>query len=209
MASAWQAAVVTNTCLRHPDRTALAQRFHAERERHIWHSYRRQSAAFFAQVSRRELHPFWSDRSDPAGSDPAGSDPVGAGSATEAAGGDDAVAAFRDDPAVRAAFEALRRAPSIRLRPTSAVRTTTVPAVEGREIVAARSLSLDGGKAGTIDIRHLRGIDLPALLAMADRHSQVPDLYSAFRRAHGPAELPDFLGALSVLLGQGLLRNDT
>ena len=203
MASAWQAAVVTNTCLRHPDRTALAQRFHAERERHVWHSYRRQSAAFFAQVSRRELHPFWSDRSDPAGSDP-----VGVGSPTEATGGDDAVAAFRDDPAVRAAFEALRRAPSIRLRPTSAVRTTTVPAVEGREIVAARSLSLDAGRAGTIDVRHLRGIDLPALLAMADRHSQVPDLYSAFRRAHGPAELPDFLGALSVLLGRGLLRND-
>ena len=198
MASAWLAAVVAHTCLRHPERAALAQDFHAERERQIWESYRRQTAAFFAQVSRRELHPFWSDRSDP----------VGVGPAADAAVGDDAVAAFRNDPAVRAAFEALRRAPSIRLRPTSAVRTTTVAAVEGREIVAAPSLSLDAGHAGTVVIRHLRGVDLPALLAMADRFRHVPDLYAAYRRSHTPVELPDFLGGLSVLLGKGLLRNE-
>ena len=200
MASAWLAAVVTRTCLRHPERAALARAFHAERERQIWESYRRQTAAFFAQVSRRELHPFWSDRSDP----------VGAGPAASAAGGDDddTVTAFRDDPAVRAAFEALRRAPSIRLRPTSAVRRTTVPAVAGREIVAAPSLSIDAGEAGTVAVRHLRGVDLPLLLAMADRHAQVPDLYAAFQQSRGPVDLADFLGALSVLLGRGLLRND-
>ena len=200
MASAWLAAVVTNTCLRHPERAPLARAFHAERERQIWESYRRQTAAFFAQVSRHELHPFWSDRSDP----------VGAGTSADAAGGDDddTVTAFRDDPAVRAAFEALRRAPSIRLRPTSAVRSTSVPAVEGREIVAAPSLAIDAGAAGTVAVRHLRGIDLPVLLAMADRHAQVPDLYAAFQQSRGPVDLADFLGALSVLLGKGLLRND-
>ena len=198
MASGWLAAVVTNTCLRDPERATLARDFHAARERQIRESYRRQTAAFFAQVSRRELHPFWTDRSDP----------VGVGTPADAAEGDDAVAAFRADPAVRAAFEALRRAPSIRLRRTSAARPTTVPAVEGREIVAAPSLSLDAGSAGTLAIRHLRGIDLPALAAMAGDHAQVPDLYAAYRRSHAPVELPDFLGALSVLLGKGLLRND-
>jgi len=203
MASAWLAAIVTNTCLRHPERAALAQRFFAQRERQVWESYRRQTAAFFAQVSRRELHPFWSDRSEPAGSDP-----IGEGATADAAGGDDVVAALRVDPAVRAAFEALRQAPSIRLRPTSAVGTTTVPAVEGREIVAAPSLSFDAGKLGPVAIRHLRGIDLPALLAMAERHTQVPDLYAAFQQSRQPVDLGDFLGALSVLLGKGLLRND-
>ena len=197
MASAWLAAVVTNTCLRHPERAVLARDFHAGRERQIWQSYRRRTAAFFAQVSRRELHPFWSDRSDAA-------DP---GAALDG-GEDDAAAAFRDDPAVRAAFEALRRAPSIRLRATAAVRRTTMAAVEGREIVAAPSLSLDAGSAGAITVRHLRGIDLPALVAMAGDHAQVPDLYAAYRRSQAPVELPDFLGALSVLLGKGLLRND-
>lgn len=203
MASAWLAAVVTNTCLRHPERAVLARDFHAGRERQIWESYRRRTAAFFAQVSRRELHPFWSDRSDPVSSDP-----VGVGAAAETEEGDDVVAALRADPAVRAAFDALRRAPSIRLRPTSAARPTTLPAVEGSEIVAAPSLSLDAGRAGTVAVRHLRGVDLPALVAMAGDHAQVPDLYAAYRRSHAPVELPDFLGALSVLLGKGLLRND-
>ena len=203
MASGWLAAIVTNTCLRHPDRATLAQDFHAARERQIWESYRRQTAAFFAQVSRRELHPFWSDRSDPAGSDP-----VGVGAAAEVEGRDELVAALRADPAVQAAFEALRRAPSIRLRPTPSLRMTTVPAVEGREIVAAPSFALDAGAAGSIAVRHLRGVDLPALLEMAGEHPQVPDLYAAYRRSRAPVELPDFLGALSVLLGKGLLRND-
>ena len=198
MASGWLAAVATNTCLLHPERATLARDFHAARERQIWESYRRQTAAFFAQVSHRELHPFWTDRSDP----------LSVGASADTAEGDDAIAAFRADTEVRAAFEALRRAPSIRLRPTSAARPTTVPAVEGREIVAAPSLSLDAGRAGTIAVRHLRGIDLPALVAMAGQHSQVPDLYAAYRRTYAPVDLPDFLGALSVLLGKGLLRND-
>lgn len=198
MASGWLAAVVANTCLLHPARAELARRFHAEREREVWTSYRRQSAAFFAQVSRSELHPFWSDRADPVGGD----------AAADRAGGADAVEAFRRDPAVRDAFEALRRAPSIRLRPTRAARATTAPAVVGREVVPDASLSIAAGEAGTVTIRYLRGVDLPALVAMAGRRTQVPDLYEVYGRSHPPVELADFLGALSVLLGKGLLRNE-
>ena len=198
MASGWLAAVVTNTCLRRPDRAVLARRFHAEREQEMWSAYRRQAAAFFAQVSRRELHPFWSDRSDP----------VVVDTGADRAGAADAVEAFRRDPAVRDAFEALRRAPSIRLRPTRAVRATTAPAVVGREIVPDESLSISAGAAGTLAIRYLRGVDLSALVAMADQQTQVSDLYEAYRRAYPPVELADFLGALSVLLGKGLLRNE-
>ena len=198
MASGWLAAVVTNTCLRHPGRADLARRFHAQREQEVWASYRRQAAEFFAQVSTKELHPFWSDRSDP----------VMVDAAADRAGGADAVEAFRRDPAVRDAFEALRRAPSIHLRPTRAARTTTAPAVVGREIVPDASLSIAAGDAGTVVLRYLRGVDLPALVAMADQRSQVPDLYEAYGQAHPPVELADFLGALSVLLGKGLLRND-
>ena len=196
MASGWLAAVVTNTCLRHPDRAALAGEFHADRERQVWRSYRRQAAAFFAQVSHREVHRFWSDRSDPVMRD------------VPAAGSADAVAAFRRSPAVREAFDALRLAPSIRLRSTGAARTTTVPLVEGREVVADTCLSLDAGEAGTVALRYLRGVDLPGLLAMADSRPQVPDLYAAYRELHPPVDLADFLGALAVLLGTGLLRNE-
>ena len=198
MASGWLAAVVTNTCLRHPDRADMARRFHAEREQEVWASYRRQAAAFFAQVSQQELHPFWNDRADP----------VAVDGAADRSGAADVVEALRRDPAVRDAFEALRRAPSIRLRPTRAARTTTAPAVVGREIVPDASLSIAAGEAGTVTIRYLRGVDLPALVAMAGRRTQVPDLYEAYGRSHPPVGLADFLGALSVLLGKGLLRNE-
>ena len=198
MASGWLAAVVANTCLRHPDRAGLARRFHAQREQEVWASYRRQAARFFAQVSTKELHPFWNDRADP----------VVVESAADRSGAADAIDAFRRDPAVRDAFEALRRAPSIRLRPTRDARTTTAPAVVGREIVPDACLSIAAGEAGTVAIRYLRGVDLPALVAMADRRTQVPDLYEAYGRSHPPVELADFLGALAVLLGKGLLRND-
>ena len=198
MASGWLAAVVANTCLRHPDRAELARRFHAQREQEVWASYRRQAAAFFAQVSTKALHPFWNDRADP----------VVVEGAADRSGAADAVEAFRRDPAVRDAFEALRRAPSIRLRPTREARTTTAPAVVGREIVPDASLSIAAGEAGTVAIRYLRGVDLPSLVAMADRRTQVPDLYEAYGRSHPPVELADFLGALSVLLGKGLLRNE-
>ena len=198
MASGWLAAVVTNTCLRRPGRAELARRFHAEREQEIWTSYRRQAAEFFAQVSSKELHPFWNDRADP----------ILMEGAADRSGAADAVDAFRRDPAVRDAFEALRRAPSIRLRPTRNARTTTAPAVVGREIVPDASLSIAAGEAGTVTIRYLRGVDLPALVAMADQRTQVPDLYEAYGQSHPPVELADFLGALSVLLGKGLLRNE-
>jgi len=59
-----------------------------------------------------------------------------------------------------------------------------------------------------VAIRYLRGVDLPALVALADRRTQVPDLYEAYAQSHPPVELADFLGALAVLLGKGLLRNE-
>ncbi|MYD71564.1 MAG: NAD(P)/FAD-dependent oxidoreductase [Acidobacteria bacterium] len=198
MASAWLASVVANTCLLHPTRADLALRFHAEREQEVWDAYRRQSSEFFAQVSQHELHPFWSDRSDPMAMD----------GVRSRAGGPDAVEAFRRDPAVRSAFDALRRAPSIRLRPTDAVRTTSAPAVEGREIVADACLSLDAGKAGAIAIRYLRGVDLLALVEIAESRTEVPDLYEAYCGSRAPVDLADFLGALAVLLGRGVLRNE-
>ena len=125
------------------------------------------------------------------------------------AGGADAVESFRRDPRVRDAFEALRRAPAIRLRRTAAVRTSTAPAVEGREIVPRACLSIEVGDAEAVALRYLRGVELPALIALADRRTQVPDLYEAYNQVYPPVALADFLGALAVLLGKGLLRNET
>ena len=54
-------------------------------------------------------------------------------------------------------------------------------------------------------VRYLRSVDLVQIVALAPSYDQVPDLYSAYNRAAPPAPLPDFLGALSVLVGKGIL----
>ena len=55
-------------------------------------------------------------------------------------------------------------------------------------------------------LRLLRGVDLVRLVELAPQHRQVPDLFEAYIRRCPPVSLPDFLGALSVLLAKGALR---
>ena len=54
-------------------------------------------------------------------------------------------------------------------------------------------------------VRYVRSVDLVQIIALAPAHDQVPDLYAAYNRAAAPVPLPDFLGALSVLVGKGAL----
>ena len=56
-------------------------------------------------------------------------------------------------------------------------------------------------------MRFLRDVDVPPLVEMAGDHDQVPDLYQAYLERVATVSLPDFLGALSVLLGKGMLVN--
>ena len=56
-------------------------------------------------------------------------------------------------------------------------------------------------------LRYLRGVDLQRLLEMSGDHSQVPDLFEAYCRIDKAVVLPDFIGALSVLLARGMLVN--
>ncbi len=115
------------------------------------------------------------------------------------------IAALRRDPDVLQAFSDLRAAPAIRLRPAAGLRRLQLPAVRGRRIVLDEHLASPALPDG---VRFLRDIDLPPLVAMAGRHDQVPDLYQAYLDRVATVSLPDFLGALSVLLGKGMLKND-
>lgn len=42
---------------------------------------------------------------------------------------------------------------------------------------------------------------------MVSERGQVPELFELYNRRHPPVSLPDFLGALSVLIGKGMLVN--
>ena len=115
------------------------------------------------------------------------------------------IAALRQDPDVLRAFEELRAAPSIRLCHASDLRRLQLPAVRGRRIVLDEHLASPALPDG---VRFLRDVDLPPLVEMAGEYNQVPDLYQAYLDRVATVSLPDFLGALSVLVGKGMLVND-
>jgi len=54
-------------------------------------------------------------------------------------------------------------------------------------------------------VRYCRNVDLVAIARLAPQHEQVPDLYDAYSRAASAVPLPDFLGALSALVGLEML----
>ena len=104
-----------------------------------------------------------------------------------------------------AAFDALRQASRIDLLPTDQMRTVRRPAIRDNEVVMEDQLVASWPHAASI--RYLRGVDLPILVDLAPGHTQVPDLFETYNRACEPVVLPDFLGALSVLLAKGMLEN--
>lgn len=192
LTSAWLAAVVTRTRLRRPEMEKPALELFGRRETEVFETSRRLAATYFADVSRTRSHPFWVDRSEQESL----AHPLNA-----------EVAALRDDPSVHDAFESLRRAPSINLRATPAVTLTTQPAIRDDEVTLEPSLVVAGWPSTQGGVRFLRGVDLPRLVEMADAHAQVPDLFEAYGRVCGQVPLPDFLGALAVLVARGALRN--
>lgn len=193
LASAWLAAVAVHTCLGAAEMTRPSLALFERRERAIYDAYRRLSARFSREAGRRYRHGFWSRRARQV-------DELDRSAFT----GEPDAAGLRDDPAVLAAFASLKASPGIRLRAAGAPLFTEEPTVEGNRVVLERRLLVPGWEAG---VRHLRGVDLPALVEMAPGFGQVPDLFEAFAARHEEVTLPDFLGALSVLIAKGVLEN--
>ena len=188
LASAWLAAVVVHTCLRKPEMGPAAIEFFEGRERQAYASSLSLTARFFGEAAKEHDHAFWKERS--------------AAGPREGAAEEPNVDHLRMDPAVLAAFEALKGLSAISFRPSAGVRIEDKPAVRDHEIVLEPHLVSAWTPSG---IRFLRGVDLVRLVDLAPRYDQVPDLYEAYNRGGPPAGLPDFLGALSVLLAKGLL----
>src|SRR5262249_8127558 len=101
LASAWRAAVVVNTCLAKPEMADAATAFYCAREADIELDCRRRSASFFSEAAAAYASAFWAARADGAGDTDSGN---GAG-----------------EPSVRAAFDGLRQASALRVRPSGAL----------------------------------------------------------------------------------------
>ena len=106
------------------------------------------------------------------------------------------------DCEVLAALDAMRQRSSITLSPSTRVARVQRPTVRDDRVVLEEHLVVPAFRDG---IRYIRSIDLVRIVSLAPAHDQVADLYDAYNRSAGPAPLADFLGALSVLVGKGML----
>ena len=193
LASAWRAAVVAHTSLKKPELETVAVELHDGRERRVYASYSQQSAEIFRAAGQDHRHAFWETRSQlEDGHDGFDED------------GDPDVERLRRDSDVLTAFDRLRRSPSIDLAPGDDLTRVERPTIIENEVALEQRLATPSAPSG---LRYLRGVDLKDLLEISGDHSQVPDLFEAYCEIDKAVALPDFIGALSVLLARGILVN--
>lgn len=186
LASGWMAAVVAHTALTRPELRGPSVELYARRER------------AYVAAATRELAGLSSRARDGA---------AGAGfwAARAALIADEAdeqnVDALRADPEVRRAFETLRTRPQAALRLASATRVEPRPVIRDHAVSMEPHLVCESFPEG---VRFLRSVDLLAVARIGATESDVGRMYERYVREAGPAALPDFLGALSVLLGKGV-----
>jgi hypothetical protein len=163
--------------------------FFDRRERAVAASAARQAAGFAEAAAARTGHPYWTARAAATDVEEGGPDPF----------------ELARDPAVLNAFADLRARPSVRLVPGSDVRIESRAAVRGREIVMEPHVVTSSWPDG---VRYLRDIDLVALMEIAPHHRDVGAMYETMRATTPAIELPNLLGALSVLVANGTLRHE-
>jgi len=188
LASAWMASVVVHSILLNAASAAPALELFNARERSMYEALRGSAAALARDAADAHPTAFWEARAAATDADIAFEPDV---------------AALRNDADVTSAFEELRRRDTIRLRPTALVKRASRPTVRGNRVVVEDHLIVPAFPAG---VRYVRNIDLVRLSDLASSHDQVPDLFAAYNSVASPAPLPDFLGALSLLIGKGFLE---
>jgi flavin-dependent dehydrogenase len=190
LASAWLASVCVHSILTNAAVEPAALELFNTRERAM-HDALRKAATMLAR-------------------DAAGSHPTAFWETRAAASASDAqpdfepdVSELRTDPDVLRALEELRSRDTIQLRPAPSVQRVGRPTVRGNRVVVEDHLVVTAFPDG---IRYVRNVDLLKLSELASSSEQVPDLFEAYNRVASPAPLPDFLGALSLLVGKGFLE---
>jgi hypothetical protein len=190
LSSAWLASVVIHTALVDDATRTSALDLYERREREVYQTLRRRFAELSRDTAGITRTDFWRARS-------AGEHGVEVGD-----DGEPDFTAFRRDPDVLAALEAMRQRPSVALRPSSGLHRVQRPTVRGDRVALEEHLVVPAFRDG---IRYIRNIDLATIVSLAPAYDQVPDLFAAYNRAAAPVALADFLGALSVAVGKGIL----
>jgi len=188
LASGWLGAVALHTALIDPSRQTAAFEHFTRREHEMYAVELERTREFARRADAHHHHPFWATRA---------TSRELMGDRLEATS--DADGLLRR-PAVAVAHAALRTADSLDLRWSREARLVPHTVVRGHEIVVEEALRLPGAV-----VRYVSGVDVVALGRAASHHHSVPDLYDSYCRIVSPVSLPDFLGALSVLVAEGAL----
>ena len=191
LASAWLAAVVVHSAVDNPGIVDSALWLFNRREAAMHDSLRRSAAALARDASTAHSTSFWEARASAAGEPGLTVDPD--------------VGALRTDSAVLRAFEELRNSEELRLRQTAIVRRVPQPTVRGNRVCLEDHLVVPAFPDG---IRYARNVDLVLLSELAPAHHQVPHLFDAYNRTARAVPMPDFLGALSLLIGKGFIEHE-
>lgn len=188
LSSAWTAAVVVNTCLTKPERSAAASSFFDRRERQVHAEYVQRSAALFRDAAAVYNDEFWGPRAR----------------AADAISDADTLSEFAlfHDSDVRFAFEQLRDATRLNLVVDPHVTFENVPAIEGKEVVLREGIVIPGL---TTPVRFAAGLNLPALVRIAVNCQDVPAFLATYERQVAPADPRDLLVALSFLVTHRIL----
>ena len=184
LASGWMAAVAVHTALATPANADAALTLFAERERDYVTAATRELGHLSQQADAREGSGFWQSRAS------LDADEVEAAS----------IERLRRDADVLAAFQELRQRASARLVRSPQLRITSRPMIRGNVVISDDHLALPGLPEAT---RYVRSVDLLIALDVATRTDDVGEMFAQYSRRLGPVALPDFLGALAVLVAKG------
>jgi hypothetical protein len=192
LASAWLASVAVHTALLDSGMATVALGLFANRERAMYEHLQRQSAGLSREAAGAHASDFWRGRGDASFGD----------ASFDESSHDLDIAALRSDPRVLGAFERLKLRSSVNLRFSESLQVVERARVRGNRVVLESHLVAPDVPHG---VRYCRNVDLVVIAQLAGHYAQVPDLFDAYNRAAPPAPLPDFLGALSTLIGLEML----
>jgi flavin-dependent dehydrogenase len=185
LASGWMAAIAAHTCLRHPDRRALAVEFFSDWERRVYATSVERSQRYAREALSRYERPFWRAR--------------GAESAPPVRAVD--VDTLLAAPGVQRTFERLRSEPA-HLRVAAAVSVVPRPVIRDGAIAAEDAILLP---EDAMAIRFVRGVDALAVMTLARPGREVGALVAGYLDRFGPHTLPDLLAAVALLVERRVL----
>ena len=180
MGSAWMAAVVVNTILRHRERRGAALELFASWERDVSATHAVRTRDFARAAAAHFDARFWTTRAN--------------ATITESTS---PMIDETSDAAMSAAFREIQESPELDFDLDARVTYERRPVIRDREVVLE-----DAFPSG---VRFRENVDLVTLARLACRHRHVPDLFDAYCRTNTPVPLPSVLGGLSLLVAKGYL----